>query len=251
MSSVPSVTDAVNRAPPAGPTGMVPAGERRPRRRWVALVPAAVGGSLMLTVALVRADRPVLSWDEVTTADVAQRSPGQIWHLLQNVDAVFGAYYFVMRWWTGLAGTSELALRLPSIVAMAAAVALAAELGRRLFGPLIGTTTGLILCLVPNTSRYAAEARPYAFTCLFSVLAVLVTCCSPRWPSRPAPGRSRSCSPARAPTPRPAPPPCSTSAARCWWPAPAPPPRPPCRRPRSTATAASTGWSTWTTSRRC
>jgi mannosyltransferase len=128
----------------------------------------------MVCVGLVGAQRPALSWDEVTTADVARRSVGDIWRLLHQIDAVFGPYYLFMHAWTRLAGATELDLRLPSIVAMAAAVAATGELGRRLFSPLIGLVAGLILCVIPNTSRYAAEARPYAFTCLLSVLAVLL-----------------------------------------------------------------------------
>ncbi|GAA3958518.1 glycosyltransferase family 39 protein [Actinoplanes auranticolor] len=143
------------------------------RDRLVRLAPSLVPGTLMAVVALAGADRPVLSWDEVTTADVARRSPAEIWQLVQNIDAVFGPYYFLMHGWTRLAGTSELDLRLPSIVAMAAAVAAAGQLGRRLFDPVVGTVTGLLLCALPNTSRYAAEARPYAFACLMSVLALL------------------------------------------------------------------------------
>jgi mannosyltransferase len=138
------------------------------------LVPAVVAGASMVCIALVGADRPVLSWDEVTTADVSGRSVAQIWHLVFHVDAVFGAYYLFMHGWTQLLGTSELVLRLPSIIAMAGAVAAAAELGRRLFNPMVGLLAGLFLAVLPNTSRYAAEARPYAFACLFSVLAVLL-----------------------------------------------------------------------------
>jgi mannosyltransferase len=128
----------------------------------------------MLCIGLVGAGRPVLSWDEVTTADVSQRSVAQIGNLVRHVDAVFGAYYLLMHAWTRMVGTSELDLRLPSIIAMAGAVAAAGELGRRLFYPLVGLGAGLFLCAVPNTSRYAAEARPYAFACLFSVIAVLL-----------------------------------------------------------------------------
>jgi mannosyltransferase len=128
----------------------------------------------MLGLGLAGADRPALSWDEVTTADVAQRSTGEIWHLVQNVDAVFGAYYLLLHGWTALAGTSELDLRLPSIVAMAAAVGAAGQLGRRLFDPVVGVMTGLFLCALPNVSRYAAEARPYAFAVLLSVVSLLV-----------------------------------------------------------------------------
>ncbi len=145
-----------------------------PRRyRLLPAAPSILSGTVMLVLGLVGAGRPVLSWDEVTTADVAQRSPAEIWHLTQNVDAVFGAYYFLMHGWTRLAGTTELDLRLPSVVAMALAVAATAELARRLFDPLVATVAGLFLCVLPNTSRYAAEARPYAFTCLLSVLALL------------------------------------------------------------------------------
>jgi mannosyltransferase len=79
-----------------------------------------------------------------------------------------------MHGWTALAGTSELDLRLPSIVAMAAAVGAAGQLGRRLFDPVVGTMAGLFLCTLPNMSRYAAEARPYAFACLLSVVSLLV-----------------------------------------------------------------------------
>ncbi|MFC7528274.1 glycosyltransferase family 39 protein [Actinoplanes sp. GCM10030250] len=146
----------------------------RPPAAAARLLPAVIPGMLMLVLGLVQAGRPVLSWDEVTSAEVAQRSLPQIWDLIQNIDAVFGFYYAFLHYWSGVVGTSEVQLRLPSILAMAGAVALAAELGRRLFTPLIGLITGLILCVLPNTSRYAAEVRPYAMACFFSVLALLL-----------------------------------------------------------------------------
>lgn len=138
------------------------------------LAPGLVPAVLMMLVGLVRAGRPTLSWDEASTADIVRRTPGQIWDLIQHVDAVLGPYYFLLHAWARVAGDSETALRVPSIVAMAAAVGVTGELGRRLFTPLTGLLAGVLLCIVPNTSRYAAEARPYAFTCLFSVLAVLL-----------------------------------------------------------------------------
>jgi mannosyltransferase len=144
------------------------------RVRLVRLIPSLVPAVLMLGVGLVGAGRPVLSWDEATTADVARRSAGEIWRLLHNVDAVFGPYYLLMYGWTRLVGHSEVDLRLPSIVAMAAAVGVAGEVGRRLFGPRVGLLAGLILCVLPNSSRYAAEARPYALTCLLSAVAILL-----------------------------------------------------------------------------
>jgi len=158
------------------PVHVAPKGTARVRRfAWLwRILPALVPGLLMLGIGLRGATRPMLSWDEVATMDVAGRSPAQIWHLVHNVDAVFGPYYFFMHLWTSVAGTTVLDLRLPSIVAMAGSVALAGELGRRLFTPVVGLVTGLVLCLLPNISRYAAEARPYAFACFFSVLALLL-----------------------------------------------------------------------------
>lgn len=152
-----------------------PAEPRGPAAAWAARWgPAAGPGLLMLAIALISVGRPVLSWDEIATADAARRTPDQIWHLIQHIDGVFGAYYFLIHFWTQVAGSDELALRLPSILAMAGAVASTGELGRRLFDPLTGTVAGTLLCLMPNTSRYAAEARPYAFACFFAVLALLL-----------------------------------------------------------------------------
>jgi len=153
----------------------MPAPKARASTAWLSRWgPGPVPGLLMLAVALVGAGHPVLSWDEIATADAARRAPAQIWHLIQHIDGVFGAYYFLMHFWTAVAGTSELALRLPSIVAMVGAVALCGEIGRRLFDPITGTVAGVLLSLLPNTSRYAAEARPYAFACFFALLALLL-----------------------------------------------------------------------------
>ncbi|SDS82781.1 mannosyltransferase [Actinoplanes derwentensis] len=152
-------------------------------RRWL---PSALPGLAMLVIGLVRPTRAVLSWDEIATADVAQRSVEQIWRLVHHIDGVFGVYYLTMHLWTSVFGDSMLSLRLPSILAMAVAAALTGELGRRLFGPLVGCLAGGLLCLIPNISRYAAEARPYTIACMFSVLALLLLF---RALDRPGPGR--------------------------------------------------------------
>jgi mannosyltransferase len=128
----------------------------------------------MLALGLLGSTRSVLSWDEIATADVAQRPAGQIWALAHHLDAVFSPYYLAMHGWTAMFGDSVLSLRLPSILAMAAAVALTGELGRRLLGPAAGTVAGILTSLLPNMTRYAAEARPYAWVCLMSVVALLL-----------------------------------------------------------------------------
>ena len=60
--------------------------------------------------------------DEVATRWAASLSLGQLAHLLRNIDAVHGAYYLLMHFWMMLIGGSPTALRVPSVIAMAAAV---------------------------------------------------------------------------------------------------------------------------------
>jgi hypothetical protein len=119
------MTATIPRSAPAVGTASVAAGRGiAVLRRWW---PPVLSGLLMAVIGLVGATRPVMSWDEIATADVAQRSLPQIWHLAQHVDGVLAPYYVVMHFWTALVGDSVLDLRLPSIVAMAVAVAAAAD----------------------------------------------------------------------------------------------------------------------------
>jgi len=117
-----------------------PAAAPRMRDRAVRLAPSILPGVMMLVIGLIGADRAVLSWDEVATADVARRSAAQIWHLSHTVDGVFAPYYLAMHLWTSVVGTTVLDLRLPSIMA------LAGELGLRLFNP----ATGLVASMPPD-----------------------------------------------------------------------------------------------------
>jgi mannosyltransferase len=85
-----------------------------------------------------------------------------------------------MHGWTAIFGTSEVALRLPSLIAAAAGVGLAIELGRQLFDPAIGLVTGLILVAIPQLSRYPQDARAYGFAFIFATLATLLLYRAPR-----------------------------------------------------------------------
>jgi mannosyltransferase len=145
-----------------------------PAVRLRRVLPSVGPGLLMAVVALAGITRPGLGWDEAATADMAGRSVGQIIATMPNVDAVFGPYYLFMHFWTGAFGLSELALRAPSVIAMAVAVGLTGELGRRLINPVVGTLAGLFLCAMPATTRYAQEARPYAICCMLATLATLL-----------------------------------------------------------------------------
>ncbi|WKU08219.1 glycosyltransferase family 39 protein [Micromonospora sp. HUAS LYJ1] len=112
--------------------------------------------------------------DELATWSAATRPVGDLFRLTRTVDAATGAYYLVVHGWTGVFGDSVAALRLPSVLAMAGAAGLTCVLGRRLFGAPAGLLAGLLFAVLPGTSRYAQEARPYALVTLLAVLATVL-----------------------------------------------------------------------------
>ncbi|MEV7775355.1 glycosyltransferase family 39 protein [Kitasatospora sp. NPDC086791] len=126
---------------------------------WPAVVMLAVGG--------YRLGTPDLWRDEIATSTVATRSLGDLLRLLQHIDASNGAYYLLMHGWTAVFGDSTVALRIPSVLAMAGAAAFVALTARRLFGGRVAAmSAGLLFTVPPLVSRYAQEARSYALvTC--------------------------------------------------------------------------------------
>lgn len=129
---------------------------------------------LTLLVTLYQVDRAQLWRDELATWSGATRSPGQLLRMAGNIDAISSPYYLFMHFWIRIFGDSVLALRLPSVLAMAGSAALTAVAGERLFGGRAGLLAGLMFAVVPSTSRYAQETRPYAFATLLAILSTLL-----------------------------------------------------------------------------
>ncbi|MFD7664770.1 glycosyltransferase family 39 protein [Streptomyces sp. NPDC059788] len=100
--------------------------------------------------------------DEAVTWQVGQRSVAEIWDMLGQVDVVHGLYYLLMHGVFEVFGTGPAVLRMPSVLAVAAAAAATAAAGRRLAGPWAGLAAGLVLALIPNIQHYAQEGRAYA-----------------------------------------------------------------------------------------
>jgi mannosyltransferase len=84
---------------------------------------------------------------------------------------VHGAYYLVMWALVRVLGTSELGARLPSALAVTAAAAGVAAIGRRLASEQAGLAAGLTFALLPVASRYGQEVRSYALVMALAVLA--------------------------------------------------------------------------------
>ncbi|MET9603563.1 hypothetical protein ABZZ17_00710 [Streptomyces sp. NPDC006512] len=100
--------------------------------------------------------------DEAATWQVAGRSAGEIWAMLGNVDAVHGLYYLLMHGLFEVFGPGTTTLRLPSVLAVAAAAACVALIGNRLAGFAAGLGGGLALGLLPAVQFHLQEGRPYA-----------------------------------------------------------------------------------------
>ncbi|MEU8260159.1 glycosyltransferase family 39 protein [Micromonospora sp. NPDC048999] len=148
-----------------------PAGRTGARSGWRFWSPPAL---LTLVVTLIGIGHAQPWRDELATWSAATRPVGDLIRLACTIDAATGPYYLLMHGWTALAGTSPTALRLPSALAMAVAAALTAQLGGRLVTPRVGLLTGLLFAVLPSTSRYGQEARPYALATLFAMLATLL-----------------------------------------------------------------------------
>ncbi|MEU6313753.1 hypothetical protein [Streptomyces sp. NPDC047014] len=148
-----------------------PLSVRRRRRHLVWLIP--VGWTLALGLwGLSRQDSV---WrDEAATWQVAGRPAGEIWRMLGNVDAVHGLYYLLMHGLFEVFGASTTTLRLPSVLAVAAAAACVALIGRRLAGPAVGLGGGLALGLLPAVQFYLQEGRPYALVAAGAGLSTLL-----------------------------------------------------------------------------
>ncbi len=170
-------------APVAKPDGApVAAVAARPRAgRWAGIAaryaPAGAAAVVMAVLGVWGLARDsAMGNDEVATRWAALLSLHELAHLLNTVDAVHGLYYFLMHGWMAV-GTSPAVMRIPSVIAMVAAVAMTAILARRLTGSgWAALFAGLVMALTPTISYYAQTARSYAFVLacvLGSTLALL------------------------------------------------------------------------------
>ncbi|MET8685915.1 glycosyltransferase family 39 protein [Streptomyces sp. NPDC004732] len=112
--------------------------------------------------------------DEAATWEAAHRSLPDLAHMLDRIDVVHGVYYLFMHGVFTVFGDSLVALRLPSVLAMAGAAAAVAEIGRRLAGPRAGVAAGIAFALVPSTQHYAQDGRSYALVVAAVAVATLL-----------------------------------------------------------------------------
>ena len=104
--------------------------------------------------------------DEVLTGRLARGSLGDLLHRVATEEANPPLFYLLEWAWTRVAGTSEVALRLPSALFGIALVPVAFAIGRRLGGQRAAVALAALVAVHPLLVYYSQEARGYAAVAL-------------------------------------------------------------------------------------
>ena len=123
---------------------------------------ATLLGLFGILVSVAGSWRPSYWGDEAASVMSAERSLPGLFRLLDNVDAVHGAYYLVLHVWIDLFGSSELATRGLSAVFVGVATAGTFVLARTLISTRVGMLAALIFALLPRVTYMGSEARSAA-----------------------------------------------------------------------------------------
>ncbi|GAA2785494.1 hypothetical protein GCM10010452_11940 [Crossiella cryophila] len=138
---------------------------------WTRALPALAAALTTLVLGAIGLTAAQLWRDELATWSAARRTVTELFAMTANADAFYLPYYLFLHYWMAIFGDSEVALRLPSLLAAAGTAAVVAALAGRWFGTRAGWCAGLLFALVPMVTRMAQEARPYAFVMLFVALS--------------------------------------------------------------------------------
>ncbi len=108
------------------------------------------------------------------TGSYWQISKGFLGILSRQVDLSFPAYSDILWLSTKIIGTSEIALRIPSILAMLGAVYLLYLAARELFERDVAFAAAILFCLHPIVIFESVDIRPYAFAVLVTNGAIFI-----------------------------------------------------------------------------
>ncbi|MFF3064642.1 hypothetical protein ACFVQ3_08795 [Oerskovia sp. NPDC057915] len=144
--------------------------DEAPRRDLLRALPTGVLGLLWF---LWGAGAHPLQGDEYATWHAASLDVDGLGRLIAHKDLVQAPYYAVIHVWIDAFGDSELSLRMPSVLALAAATYLVTVLGFRLADRASGYVAAVLFVLVPSMTDLAQFARGYALAVLLTVAATL------------------------------------------------------------------------------
>lgn len=123
--------------------------------------------------------------DEAASVLSAGRSWSSLGALLSDIDGVHGVYYALLHIWVRIFGTSELATRAPSAIAVGFLVAGTVVVARELAGPRLAIVAGIVCIVLPRTTYMAMEARSYALGAAIAVWATVLLIRLTRRSARP------------------------------------------------------------------
>jgi O-antigen/teichoic acid export membrane protein len=154
-------------APAAAPARQA-APARAPRVPTWLLVGGLVAGGLALRVLASRG----IWLDEATSIHQAQMPLAQMLDVLRTTDVHPPLHHLVLWAIAHTAGTSELAVRAPSLAAGAATIVVLYLLGNELYDRKAGLLAAALGTVAPFLVWYSQEARMYGLFMLFAALAV-------------------------------------------------------------------------------
>jgi hypothetical protein len=135
------------------------------------LLPVAAVVMLAIALRWYRIDAQSLWYDEGISAHQLTRSFPDIIRAAA-LDTHPPGYYWALKAWAEVFGSSELGLRSLSAAWGAAMVVLTFLVARRLFGRLVATLAALLLAVAPLAVYYSQEVRMYAQVTALGMLAV-------------------------------------------------------------------------------
>ena len=91
-------------------------------------------------------------------------------------------YFYLMHYWLKLAGTSEWAIRFPSVVFGTLAVLMIFFLGKEMFNTFVGFTSALLMSLMPDQIYFSQQARAYPLLILLMVIATYSLTLAQKYP---------------------------------------------------------------------
>ena len=150
------------------PVDVRPSVAARLRESALALDVALASG-MALVAGMIRLGAPSLWVDESFTARAVDLRFGQLldhqYHVL---------YYVLLKPWVAIAGSSEAALRFPSVLGTMLSCALLVLLAHKLFDRRVALVGGLFLALSPFLVKWSQQARGYTLIVAVALLASLL-----------------------------------------------------------------------------
>jgi mannosyltransferase len=152
----------------AAPSARVAARSLHGARTSSLSIDVALVAGVAFVLGLIRLSTPSLWVDEAFTVKAVREN------LFNPIDQYHWLYYLLLKPWSLLAGTSEWAIRLPSVLAAMAACGLLVVLARRLFDRRVALVSGLFLATSPFIVKWSQQARAYSFVLAAGILATLL-----------------------------------------------------------------------------